>query len=99
MSENDKIVGLSLDLATANAKTIAAAQGYDDDCMDEIDGGSEQRPASLTLFPNGGAYVLMASTSILQYAGDMLLKCPVEQFINIFTQLGLSEELSMVPAR
>jgi len=70
MSSKDGYVGLSLSIADANKRLFDATRGLAGDCMDEIDRGSDIEPASMTLFPGGGQYVLNASVE------DLGSSCP-----------------------
>lgn len=62
MDNKDHFVGLSLDIATANQKLHAATEYDRGDCLDRVTEGSSTEPAQLSLFPEGGAYVLTATT-------------------------------------
>jgi len=73
--------------------------------MDEVNAGSATEPCDLTLYPDGGSYILMARTEKLSDengVGDIVMdikKCPVSDFVEIFISCGLSAELDGVPPR
>ena len=102
--KNDRFVGLSPTIAMSNQKVIKATKQYRGDCMDEISEGNDNKPCNLTLFPNGGEYILYANTEKLEDDGNflhmkkMLLKCPVSEFVSILTHYGFAAELAIVPA-
>lgn len=62
MDNDDHYCGLSLDIATANRKLLAATRHDRGDMADEVDEGTATKPACLQLFPDGGSYVLTART-------------------------------------
>jgi hypothetical protein len=64
MDNKDRFIGLSLDIATANRKLLAATEDERGDCFDDIDEGFSTEPARLSIFPEG-AYVLTACTEKL----------------------------------
>lgn len=113
MDNDDHYCGLSLDIKRSNAKLMDATRSDRGDCMDEINRGDDATPASLTLFPNGGSYILTATTELLDIGNAPglvcskhifaiirdLKKCPVSEFANIFTQCGLSLEYNAIPAK
>ena len=70
MSKQDRYIGLSLDIATANQKLLAATRHDRGDCLDDVTEGSSTEPAELSLFPEGGAYVLTATTAKLESGGS-----------------------------
>ena len=66
MDSQDRYVGLSLDIAGANAKLLRATAHDRGDPIDDIYEGSATEPARLSLFPNGGSYVLTAAVDQLK---------------------------------
>ena len=65
MDNKDRYVGLSLDIATANKKLVAATRSFrsqgDFFCGDDVNEGSSTEPAMMSLMPEG-RFVLTANT-------------------------------------
>jgi hypothetical protein len=98
MEGRSKYAALSLDIETANKKTIDLTMSERGDVFDEINEGDKNTPCLISLMPDG-AYILTAKVVLLEIDKvdeDWLKKCPVSEFLKLFLSIGLITETNEI---
>ena len=98
MEGKSKYATLSLDIESANKKTIDLTMSERGDVFDEINEGDKNTPCSISLMPDG-AYIVNAKVILLEsdeINDDWLQKCPVSEFLKLFLSIGLISETNEI---